>query len=62
MIIAKRGVPVVRLVPIGQIGTEPKRGSVEAVLSYLDAFDPARPRRSKEELDAELEAERASWD
>jgi len=62
VVIANRGVPVVQLVPVDRTGNKAKRGSAAAILSCLDSLGPARARRSTEELDAEIEAERASWD
>jgi prevent-host-death family protein len=62
VVIAHRGVPIVQMVPVDGAEKSPRRGSAEAILSCLDALGPAGVRRSSEELDAELHAERASWD
>jgi prevent-host-death family protein len=64
VVIANRGEPVVRLVPAG---TPPARradtGGARAILDWLERHPlPAYARRSAEEIDAAIEAERDSWD
>ena len=62
VVIANRGKPVARLVPIEEddVGG---RGNVAEILAWLDANPlPAHMGRTGEEIDACLEAERASWD
>lgn len=62
VVIANRGIPVVRLVPVAQPSEEATPGSPASFWSVVDSLGRARVRRSSEELDAEVEAERASWD
>ena len=62
VVIADRGKPVAMLVPIEEDGVG-DRGNVDAILAWLDANPlPAHMGRTGEEIDAYLEAERASWD
>lgn len=60
VIIANRGVPVVRLVPAESPAPV---GSAKRILDWL-AKHPTPPhlRRSAEEIDADIAAERAAWD
>ena len=64
VVIANRGEPVARLVPVRQtpdatLGT----GSARAILHWLDSHSlPDYARRSPEEIDAAVEEERHSWD
>ena len=62
VVIANRGKPVARLVPIEEddVGGS---GNVDEILAWLDA-NPLPPHmgRTIEEIDACLEAERAAWD
>jgi prevent-host-death family protein len=64
VVIANRGQPMVRLVPAEKAspgGAE--RGSGRAILAWLKAHPvPEHARRSAEEIDADIEAERRSWD
>jgi prevent-host-death family protein len=64
VIIANRGVPVVRLVPTeNPATTEPPIGSAERILGWLAKHPlPPRLQRSAEEIDADIAAERAAWD
>lgn len=64
VIIANRGVPVVRLVPAeGPETKEPPVGSAERILGWLATHPlPEYNRRSVAEIDAELEKERNSWE
>jgi prevent-host-death family protein len=64
VIIANRGVPVVRLVPAEDSATkEPPIGSPERILGWLAKHPlPEYLRRSAEEIDADIAAERAAWD
>ena len=41
---------------------QPPRGSWERIRHYLASTPPARPGKSKEEIDRYLAEERASWD
>jgi prevent-host-death family protein len=64
VVIANRGEPVARLVPMGK-PTENKDtvGSGPAIVAWLKAHPlPAHARRSAEEIDADVQAERDSWD
>ena len=63
VVIANRGKPMVRLVPAGQASPEAAQGSAERILAWLrDHRLPESARRSAEEIDADIEAERRSWD
>ncbi len=61
VVIANRGKPVARLVPIAE--NAGGSGDVEEFFAWLDANPlPAHLGRSAEEIDAYIEEERASWD
>jgi prevent-host-death family protein len=64
VIIANRGQPVARLV--AATAAEPEehpRGSAAAILAWADANPlPEASRRSAEEIDTEIAAEREAWD
>jgi prevent-host-death family protein len=65
VVIANRGEPVVRLVPVNrkraQVGG--KRGSPEAILAWLqNRHLPAYARRTLEEIEADIQEARNSWD
>ena len=63
VVIANRGQPMVRLVPAETTSTAPPRGSAERILAWLrDHRPPEGVGRSAEEIDADIEAERRSWD
>lgn len=64
VIIANRGVPVVRLVP-AENPTAPERpiGSAERILGWLAKHPaPEYNRLSVAEIDADIESERNSWE
>jgi len=61
VIIANRGEPMVRLVPTGKARLQ--QGSAKRILDWLKKNPrPAYGRRTAEEIDADIEAERKSWD
>ncbi|HWA89106.1 MAG TPA: type II toxin-antitoxin system prevent-host-death family antitoxin [Rhizomicrobium sp.] len=64
VIIANRGEPVVRLVPVKMSAEdELPLGHPKRVLAALDANRlPEHRRRSAEEIDAGIEEERNAWD
>ena len=63
VVIANRGKPMVRLVPAGNASHQAARGSAERILAWLrDHRIRENARRSAEEIDADIEAERRSWD
>ena len=63
VVIANRGKPMVRLVPARNTSHQAMQGSAERILSWLrDHRIPESARRSAEEIDADIEAERRSWD
>ena len=64
MVIANRGEPVARLVPVRETsGTAPGAGSGRAILGWLDRHSlPDYARRSAEEIDAAIDEERHSWE
>jgi prevent-host-death family protein len=63
VVIANRGEPVARLVPVG--GAPPgasDTGGARAILDWLNTHPlPTYARRSAEEIDAAIEDERDSW-
>jgi prevent-host-death family protein len=62
VVIANRGVPVVRLTPVGN-ADRAQRGEARAVLSWLASHPlPAYARRAEAEIDAAIEGERSAWD
>lgn len=64
VVIANRGEPVARLVPVRKAEEElAPRGSAKRILENLKKRRiPAHARRSAEEIDAYIQAERDSWD
>jgi prevent-host-death family protein len=59
VVIARRGVPIIRLVPVGV--TSPESGS--GVAGWLAAHPlPAHARRSPAQLKADFAADRSAWD
>jgi prevent-host-death family protein len=64
VIIANRGEPVVRLVPVGKNEEEElPRGHPKRILAALEKYRlPEHLRRSKEEIDADIQVERDEWD
>ena len=61
VVIANRGKPVAKLVPVEE--EDSGTGDVASILDWFEANPlPAHLGRSREEIDAYLEAERASWD
>ena len=64
VIIANRGKPAVRLVPVqGDAEEELPRGHPKRILAWLEKYRlPEHLRRSKEEIDADIEEMRNSWD
>lgn len=63
VIIAKRGKPIVKLVPAETEPSAQQRGSAKRILDWLKKHPrPPHARRSAEEIDGDIEAERRSWD
>ena len=64
VVIANRGEPVARLVPVGKMSVvAPEAGKGRAILDWLAAHPlPDYARRSADEIDAAIEDERRSWD
>jgi prevent-host-death family protein len=64
VIIANRGKPVVRLVPMDNAASSSlPRGSGKRILEWLEQHPlPESARRSAEEIDAYIEGERNSWE
>ncbi|KAF1697883.1 type II toxin-antitoxin system prevent-host-death family antitoxin [Pseudoxanthomonas jiangsuensis] len=65
VVIANRGEPVARLVPVRQRGTGKVRQPGEAgeVVAWLRANPvPAHARRSMAQIDADIAVERDAWD
>ena len=63
VVIANRGEPVARLVPAGRTGSAAGTGSARAILDWIaDHPLPPYARRTADEIDAAVEAERAAWD
>jgi prevent-host-death family protein len=62
VVIANRGEPVARLVPARETPAATP-GSARAILDWVESNSlPDYARRSAEEIDAAIEAERHSWD
>jgi prevent-host-death family protein len=64
VVIANRGEPAVRLVPVAatERGTHPA-GSAAAILAWLAANRlPASSRRTPEQIDADIQVLRDDWD
>jgi antitoxin (DNA-binding transcriptional repressor) of toxin-antitoxin stability system len=60
-VIANRGTPVARLVPVSET-TVPGAGDGRVILEWLAANRlPPYARRTPEEIDAGIAEERASW-
>ncbi|WP_435737501.1 type II toxin-antitoxin system prevent-host-death family antitoxin [Cellulosimicrobium sp. PMB13] len=60
VVIAKRDVPLVRLVPVR---ADLSHGTGPAILEWLEAHPvPSRSVRSTEEVDADVAAEREGWE
>ena len=51
----------VEVIVLSQTVTAPPPGSWERIQQFLSRTPPARPGRTKEEIDRYLEEERASW-
>ena len=63
VVIANRGRPMVRLVPSEKASAELPLGSAQRTLAWLNERRiPESARRSAEEIDADIAAERQSWD
>ena len=63
VVIANRGQPMVRLVPAERNSAESPLGSAQRILAWLKEHRiPESARRSAEEIDADIAAERQSWD
>ena len=50
------------IIVLTQAAAEPPPGSWERIRQFLDRTPPARPGRTKEEIDRYLEEEHVSWD
>ncbi|MEI9929942.1 MAG: type II toxin-antitoxin system prevent-host-death family antitoxin [Rhizomicrobium sp.] len=63
VVIANRGEPVARLLPIKKDAKELPPGNPERILKWLKENPlPESSRRSAEEIDAGIQAERDAWD
>jgi len=63
VIIANRGEPVARLVPIDTAQGAAPIGSARLILEYLKKNPiPDYARRTAEEIDADIDEQRNSWD
>ena len=63
VIIANRGEPVARLVPVSREDSVGPLGSPARILDWLKRNPlPESSRRSREEIDADIQAERDAWD
>jgi prevent-host-death family protein len=63
VVIANRGEPVVRLVPIEPSTSQAERGSAQAILDWLKRHPlPPYTQRSAQEIDASIQEERSAWD
>ena len=62
IVIANRGQPVARLVPAGRASADAMPGAA-GLCGWLAANPlPAHARRSAEDIDADIAAERQAWD
>lgn len=64
VIIANRGQPVARLLPVETLSAGKRQpGSSAAILDWLDHYPlPAYARRSPEEIDNDIQQERDAWE
>lgn len=63
VVIANRGEPAVRLVPIEGSSNRPERGSAQAVLDWIERHPlPSYTQRSAQDIDASVQEERSAWD
>jgi prevent-host-death family protein len=63
VIIANRGEPIVRLVPAAQAPTSKLSGTAQRILAWKERNPlPPHLRRSAEEIDADVVAERDAWE
>lgn len=71
VVIANRGKPVARLVPVGRVGATSARGETAAdgrgdaagILRWLDQNPlPAYTRRAAHEINGSVQSEREAWD
>lgn len=64
VVIANRGEPVVRLVPVrGESSQKPEPGTAKAILDWLESHPlPEYARRSAKEIDDYIRETRNSWD
>ena len=63
VVIANRGEPVARLVPVRGKPKDAEQGSAQAILAWLKEHPlPDYARRSAKEIDTDIREARASWD
>ena len=63
VVIANRGEPVARLVPVRDATVHAEQGTARAILGWLDRHPlPDYARRSAKEIDAYIKEARDSWD
>ena len=62
VLIANRGHPVVRLVPVAAQNKDMAVGSVQSVLEWLDLPRPDWMQRQGEQIDADVDQARTAWD
>ncbi|HWG66640.1 MAG TPA: type II toxin-antitoxin system prevent-host-death family antitoxin [Rhodanobacteraceae bacterium] len=63
VVIANRGEPVAKLIPVGKPGQHAEQGSARAILGWLDRHPlPDYARRSAKEIDTYIKETRDSWD
>lgn len=63
VIIANRGEPVAQLVPVKPSASKDTIGSGPAIVAWMKAHPlPVHARRSAEEIDADIQAERDAWE
>ncbi|MBS0457713.1 MAG: type II toxin-antitoxin system prevent-host-death family antitoxin [Proteobacteria bacterium] len=63
VVIANRGEPVVRLVPVAVDKRKRGKGNGRAILEWLKAHPlPDYARRSEKEIEADIQEARNSWD
>ena len=63
VVIANRGEPIVRLVPVRQADRAGRAGDPRRILAWKEKNPlPSHLRRSAEEIDADIETERNAWE
>jgi prevent-host-death family protein len=62
VVLARRGAPVARIVPLEPPGPAYPKGSPAGLLALIKSLPPHTNPRIVEEIDADIEEERNAWD